>query len=129
MKPITLVRIERRGHGVFRPKNRKIQKNRLTQNVYERHCGGGFPLPYKDGINRTKFWENWYFGYKSVEQFQEWIYQDELEYFIKNGFRVYMIEVVEYQLGKKQVGFTLRGVIKKTDITEIFIKESLEVSI
>lgn len=121
MEVLTVVRIERRGRGIFRPTNKSIYKYRIANRTYNRHNGGGFPLPSCEGLDMYRGGLNWFCAYKTVEQFQEWVKQDEIEFFVSKGFRVLMLEVTDYQEGRKQVIYTKESIKKTTDITNIFI--------
>ncbi len=115
MEAITVVRIEKDGTGIF-----CSQDTNPTQSAFKsvriRH--NEFDTPFDEGMDFTK---DWFCAYKSVEQFQMWIKTEELEFFVEIGFRVYMIEVTNYQVGNFQVIFTKDSVKTKTDITNIFI--------
>ena len=88
--------------------------------MYTRMCMQ-YPLPDDDGICMMLHRKKWYCAFLSVEQLQEWIYQDELELLIKFGLRVYELEVNEYQAGHYQIVYTKESIKSKTDITNKLI--------
>jgi hypothetical protein len=124
MEPIKIVRIERNGKGVFRPSNRIVMKSPIAKRTYNRHNAmseeGGFPMPHRDNIDTDLGDKEWFFSYNTIEQLQSWILKDELNYFISMGFKIYLLEVSEYQKGGNQVAFTIDGIITKEDITALF---------
>lgn len=113
-----VVRLERRGRGIFRPSNNVIQKYRITQNVYDRHAK--FPTPRKECLNMSLDDKEWFCGYKSIDELQSWVYSDEIKFFISKGFKVLLLEVTEFQLGEHQIIFTKESITSSKDITSLF---------
>lgn len=118
-----VVRIEKGGRGIFRPIEdngcdlRKVDEIKM---VYERH-GEGFPIPFNDGVDIYQDDKEWFCAYKSIEQMKAWVNPEELKYFIKIGFKVYLLSISEFQVGGFQIVFTNEGIITKTDITDSII--------
>lgn len=86
-----------------------------------------FPVPPEDHDQRTgkrlnlcKEGREWFCAYKSVDQVKEWIKPEEMEAVIELGFKIFLLEVEEYQIGSYQVIYTKEGVRYKKDITELF---------
>lgn len=96
MKTIQIVRLERRGHGIFRPKNQSIYKSKIAQRTYQRHNGGGFPMPWDEHLDMDKDDKEWFCAYKTVEQLQNWVWKEELDFFISKGFKVLLLSVSNY---------------------------------
>lgn len=132
MKTIKIVRLERNGIGVFRHRDPEIYKHPIACETYERHNGGGFPLPEYDRIENNSAMDEdylsinkdnkeWFCAYKTVEQLQDWIYKEEIQYFASVGFKVILLKVSDYQIGEKQVLFTKESIKSQEDITSLFI--------
>lgn len=60
-------------------------------------------------------------AYKTVEQVQQWLEKEEIQYFTSIGFRVYLLTVSEYQTGEYQVIFTKDSIESKEDVTSLFV--------
>lgn len=118
---ITVVRLERRGNGIFRPSNRSIYNSAIAKRTYARHNGGSFPLPEAENLNMFKGYRDWFCAYKTIEQLQAWIHKDEIDFFISKGFKVLMLDVEEYQEGEMQVIFTKESIISSKDVTSLFL--------
>lgn len=114
-----VIRLERRGRGIFRPTNKSIYKSAVFKRVIIRH--GNFNTPFLDGLNMGLDAKEWFCAYKSVEQLQEWLELDEIKYFITKGFKVLMLEVSEFQVGRDQIIFTKEGIISSKDISSLFL--------
>ena len=127
-----IIRIEHSdGWGIFRAKRNRItvynrSKNKLLNNLAQRHnaYGKGFPRPSQEGLNMN---EKWFCAFKSINQLKYWIRKAELAELIKKKFKIFLLEVTEYQEGKKQVIFTKESIILKQDITKMF-KQNNKVS-
>lgn len=113
-----VVRLERNKRGIFRPSNQVLTKYSITRNVYDRH--GNFPTPRQEGLNMVLDDKEWFCGYKSIDELQNWIYSDEIKFFISKGFKVLLLEVTEYQLGEYQIIFTKESITSSKDITSLF---------
>lgn len=122
MSTIKIIRIERDGIGVFKHGDDDLYQHPIAKRTYRRHNGGGFPVPELEGLNLSKDCKEWFCAYISIEDFQAWILPEEVVYFKSVGFKVFLLEVGEYQIGKKQVIFTKESIISKEDITTLFIK-------
>lgn len=131
LKRLQIIRFENEsGTGIFRHKNSEIYRNEIANKTYERHGDGRFPCPWNDKLvdNKEEYLDidlegkQWFCSYKTIEQFQGWIKPDEVEYFTTQGFRIYMLEVTEFQIGMNQVLFTRNSIINVEDITNLFLK-------
>lgn len=80
-----------------------------------------FNTPQEDGLNIEKDNREWFCGYKTVQQFQYWVLKEEIKELVRNGFKVFLIEADDFQVGEHQIIFTKESEIKREDITEIFI--------
>lgn len=121
MSVIKIVRLERRGFGIFRPKNQAILKSKIAQRTYDRHNNGGFPMPWQEDLDMDMDGKEWFCAYKTVEQLQQWVLKEELAFFISKGFKVLLLSVSEYQEGEKQVIFTKESIVSSEDITTLFV--------
>lgn len=81
-----------------------------------------FNNPKQDGLS-FKSGEH-YCAFKSVEQLQEWVTNDELKYIASKGYRVYKLELSDCQIGRDNIIFTPDHIIKKEDITSIFVNNN-----
>ena len=89
-------------------------------NMFVRHKS--FRNPIEDGLD---FKRNVHFcAFKSVEQMQEWIKQDELSYIVSKGYRIYKLELSDCQIGRDNVIFKKQCIKTKIDITDIFVNEN-----
>jgi len=78
-----------------------------------------FNNPYMEGI---RFIEGVHFcAYKSVEQFQKWIYSGEFAEYYRNGIKAYLIEVSEYLEGRDQILYEKQYIVSKKDVSQLFI--------
>lgn len=87
--------------------------------IAERH--NTFNDPDEDRLNIYKGNKEWFCAYKSVEQLQEWLTPQEIEILSKNGYKVLMLDVEEYQEGRDQVIFTKESIISSKDVTKLFL--------
>lgn len=119
-----VIRVEGKfGYGMFR-KDYGIEQyqyipSSMIPELGDRH--GIFPTPDDDCINMKQDGKEWFCGYKNVDQFQQWVLKSELEIMFKEGFKVWMLEVTQFQIGLCQIVFTKESIRSKTDITELFI--------
>lgn len=124
-----LIRLEHSdGHGIFSTylldEQGEILEDRwnlaarvICPPVSDRHQD--FNLPEEDGIT---FIEGKHFcAYKSVAQMGQWIEPEELKIFLEAGFKVFFIEVIECLEGEHQICYEKRHIIKKIDITNLFL--------
>ena len=114
-----VVRIENLGRGFFRPTNRQLTNTNIYNDICVKH--GEFPTPMDDGIRMSLSNKTWFCGYKSIEQINAWLSQEDVKWLIKKDFKVVLYEVTEYQEGGYQIAFTQQGVLSQTDITSLFI--------
>lgn len=88
--------------------------------AYWRH--GSFLTPRQDDIDMTLHEKQWFCGYKSVEQLKQWLLPKEIVKLINAGYTVFLLEVSEYQIGKKyQIAYTKESIIDKTNINSLFL--------
>ena len=79
-----------------------------------------FHTPENDGLSRHASKQDWFCSYKSIEQMQDWILKEELNFLVKNfDLKVYLITVTQWQEGRDQVLYTKESIISKKDITEL----------
>ncbi len=116
---IIVIRVEsKNGIGMFRQDS---SYERAPISVIMRHAES-FNTPSEDGLSLNLFSKNWFCAYKSLEQISNWILtKEEFHYLIGRGFRIYALTVEEFQVGKHQVVFTKESIVKKLDITELFL--------
>ena len=79
-----------------------------------------FPTPIMEELDICLDDKEWFCAFKNIKQVKRMFYENELRDIIKLGARIYMIEVSEYQLGRRQIIFTKESIVKKTDISELF---------
>lgn len=87
--------------------------------ISSRHCK--FPNPHQDGLDLYRDSAQWFCAYKSIEQIQEWIMPDEFKDMPRCGYRIYLMTVLNYQVGEYQVIFTKDSIIDRKDVTELFV--------
>jgi len=115
-----VVRIERRGRGMFRPANKNIRRLRIMLDIYDQHANG-FPTPYLDGgLDMDLDDKEWFCSYKSIETMFEYLTHKQIRFLISKGFKVLLLEVTNYQEGDFQVIYTKDSVVNTTDLTELF---------
>lgn len=103
--------------GLFNSKC--VYKSIHWSSVKDRHSY--FPNPFNDKGIEDKMTSNHLCSYKSVEQLQQWIETEELKDLIDLGIRVYVVSVFDAIEGECQVIYKPENVIKKENITELFI--------
>ena len=122
---MVIFRIEHKidGYGMFRSRtkncNLRAEKVKGWYLLSKRHCK--FPLPcYDAGINRMPYRDE-FCAFKSKEQLNKWVSNDEIKGLIKTGFRVLSLEVSNCVVGKHQVLFEKTNIISTKDISELFL--------
>lgn len=120
-----ILRVEHKidNKGIFRSRtpqyNVRLHRMKGWKKLFERHRDN-FPTPYLDkGINRSPIFGE-FCAFKSVEQFQQWVTNDEIKGLIKIGFRVLLLEVSDCVVGKHQILFGRENVLTSKDISELF---------
>lgn len=100
-------------------------RHKLAKSLYRRHTTnnptGGFPPPDIDGLDINEDFKDWYCGFKSIEEFQEWVLPSEVEILIKYDFKIFLIDASEYQIGERQIIFTKESITSKEDVTSLFL--------
>lgn len=81
-----------------------------------------FNDPRNDNLNLNKDKKVWFCAYKDVEQLTSWLSKSDIKRLIKQGFRIYLLEVDEYQVGNHQIIYTKESILTKTDITKELLK-------
>jgi len=128
MKVRQVVRIEGEdGVGMFRcpsyepdaGNRRSWIPSREINEIGSRHAD--FNDPYQDNIDLRLNGRKWFCSYKSVDQLKDWVMKDEIITMYSHGFRVYLIEVTEFQEGDDQICYTKESIVLKKDISELFI--------
>lgn len=117
MESIKVVRLELKGTGIFISPYVDMDRVEIA-GVYHRHKE--FPCPESEGLDLREDGKEWFCAYKTIEQVQQWLRKEEIQYFISIGFRVLLLTVNEYQLGEYQVIFTKESIESKEDITSLF---------
>lgn len=122
----TFIRIEHSdsGYGIWRHNQCVVESMENANDFINRHfkfkslqkelLEHPFALNFCDAIE-------YFCGFKSIEQFQQWIFQSEIAYFVENGFRIYKMMAEKCLIGEDQVFFKPSEVTSKVDITDIFI--------
>jgi hypothetical protein len=59
-------------------------------------------------------------AYRSIEQIQQWITKEEFIKLFTYGFKVYMIDVSECQIGNDQVIYKKEHILQQKDISSLF---------
>lgn len=111
----TIVRIEHSdGTGMFtkRDETKKLARH-ININFVERFSE--FNIPLEDGLDISY---DHYCAFKSINHLREWVYPDEIEVFLKNNYRVYLIEVSQVLEGKHNTLYKKEDIISKTDISD-----------
>lgn len=123
MKPRIVYRIEHKdGNGVFQSEtkcgNDRIEKLSKTNcnSIKDRHAS--FPTPREENLNIRKNDLDWYCAFKSQNMLNIWFTNKELKALTKIGFKIYKLEVREYQIGEYQILFTKESITSKEDITQ-----------
>lgn len=116
---ITVVRIENieQGMGIFGYMD-ELERYPLADETYRRHLR--FNTPDEDGLDLRMNGQEWFCAYKSLSQFEEWVKREEAQFFIQNGFKIVMLDITDYQIGRDQVIFTKESIVQEVDITNIF---------
>lgn len=59
-------------------------------------------------------------AYTSIDQIQQWITKDEFTELFEYGFKVYMLDVSECQIGKHQAIYRKEHILQQKDISSLF---------
>ena len=127
------IRIEnpKSGLGLFRHSLLNIEGEHADEKfdkqfkkLLNRH-NGMFPCPYEDGgLNFWKDGKDWFCAFIDIPQVTKWIEKKEMMMLIKDwGFRIYKIQVEEFQQGNFQILYTKESITNQEDITHMFIDE------
>ena len=125
MKTIVRIEFPEDGFGMFKTflgngLKRNIRPlDEFCKTVHRRH--GDFNDPFRDGLDLNRGIRTWFCSYKSIEQLQQWIQTEELKTIIKEGYRIYVLDVNEYQEGRDQIIYTKESINSSKDITSLFI--------
>jgi len=93
--------------------------NNLTaKTLWDRH--DNFNDPSKDKLDLNKDCLEWFCAYKSINQIQQWIMKDEFDFLFSLGYKVFLLEVDNYQIGQHQIVFTKKSILNKKDISSLF---------
>ena len=65
--------------------------------------------------------KEWFCAFKNIRQVRHIFYPSEIQKCISFGIKVYMVEVSEFQAGRRQIVYTKESIIKKVDISELFL--------
>ena len=113
-----------KGIGIFRGFD---STEWVYRKMVERHCAD-FKAPYYDPLVTSSFPSfdsnlnvyaldrQWFCAFKSVEELHKWIEDDELAYLYDNGFKCYVVECTEYQIGLQQVIYTKESIVSQTEL-------------
>lgn len=125
MTTVKCIRFENnKGIGIFRGFN---SYDYVYEKLIERHCEH-FKSPSQDPLVTSSFPNfdsnlniyaldrQWFCAFKSVEDMHKWIEDDELAYLYDNGFKCYVVEVTEYQIGFQQVIYTKESIVSQTEL-------------
>jgi hypothetical protein len=123
MKPIQIIRVEHEdGYGMFRKNSDRYRVVDLCESVMgelcERHRE--FPTPNQDNLIEYKDGYEWFCAFRSMEEFNSWVTREQVSVLIEYDFRVFILEVTEYQIGDYQVLYRKDSIISKTDITNLY---------
>ena len=81
-----------------------------------------FNTPEEDGVDMERGNKYWKCAYKTVEQLQSWLSSEEIVLIIETGYDIYLLEVTEFQIGRKhQIVYTVDTIIEKTNINSLFL--------
>lgn len=107
-------------NGCTRPYSLAIQReiNQTAKNLWYRH--EKFNTPWEDNL-RPDLFETWFCAYKTIAQMQRWIKPEEFKFLVGLNYKVYLLEVEEYQIGVDQVIYSKESILNKKDITSLFV--------
>lgn len=87
------------------------------RDMFDRH--NKFNTPREDGLSRSV---SHFCAYKTINQFKEWVWHEELLFLVHLGFRVYKLKLRDCQVGKHNIIFDKQDVVTETDITDQLLK-------
>lgn len=121
---ITVIRFEYLdGKGIFY-RNEKDGRRLMDiglQSIGDRH-NNNFNCPYADNLDLYLERKEWFCAYKSIPQVKNWITSEEILKLTLHGCKIFMLDVINYQVGDDQVIFTKDSIISSKDITKLFIE-------
>lgn len=79
-----------------------------------------FNTPYRDGLDLERDGKEWFCGYKTIEQMQEWVKKEEAQKLIARYHDALLLEVSEWQEGSHQIIFTRESIQSRKVINELF---------
>lgn len=95
----------------------QVSEYRELRNMFDRHQD--FNTPREDGLKR---FASDFCAYKTINQFKEWVWHEELLFLVHLGFRVYKLRLRECQVGNHNILFDKKDVVTKIDITDQLLK-------
>lgn len=122
METITAIRCENieNGYGMFAFCDQFGHKRNFDPGADEldsmRDRHERFNTPREDRI--TSFSSEYFCAYHSLEQFMTWVFEEELQYLVSVGFRVYELTLSECLIGKDNIVFKKEHILSKIDITD-----------
>lgn len=126
MKPVVVYRIEHvhDGHGPWRPcgaERKRIYDLPGMDALYDRFStngkGGGFPLPWDEGINFDPFH---FFAFTSLEIMYRYITKEELKVLVTNDFKIMELKVKRAKKGFSQTAYRKADIMWQNDISYQF---------
>ena len=119
----SLIRIEHsNGIGLFNH-DRGVYLNDDFHALIERYHD--FPQPYLDlnpdtdeHIDMDLNGKEWFCAFKSIVFMTKWITDNEILRLLDRGFKIYYLEVEEYQVASHQTAYTKESIRVQIDITE-----------
>lgn len=127
-----IIRVEHEdGWGMFIAKTSRFAlawtDHKKLKPLWERHNtenpNGGFPIPQTEGLKISKNGKEWFCSFKNIEQFKQWVKDEEVKELLKLGFKVIQLEVNEWQEGEQQILYTKESIINVEDISHQFKKK------
>jgi len=129
METIQIIRIEHTdGIGMFREYTDEYSNDyeKRMHNVFyilpqlaDRH--ENFNSPSQECLDLYKNNKVYYCAYKSIEQLQKWILNNEFITLFDNDYKVLLIECTDYQIGYDQVIYTKESIKTSKDISSLFL--------
>lgn len=123
---MNVLRIEKaNGQGMFM--GSAVSAYEIISEACDRHftyrddcIGEYFPRPEEEDLDLYKNDKTWFCAFKSIEQLNKLLREDELEKLIDHGFNIYILDVTEYQQSEHQVLFTRESITSKQEINSLF---------
>lgn len=118
------------GYGLFFKKiwdkqgniiaNRDVYAEKDFHELWVKH-NDFFPQPHEEFLHVTKDLKEYFCAFKSINDLLFWIKPNQLNEIINAGFKIYELDVTDYQIGGYQIIYTKESIVNQIDRTNVIL--------